>query len=118
MGCGTLHRGIRHGITRGADCDGLPWYAAELYGPAVHEERDPAHEFLRGFVTTGPARRLHDGQVRRDAAGRTRDRAGDRYSFASLLEGPHQRASWYLADGLAERETRSLVSIPGEERKN
>src|SRR5439155_16230617 len=76
MGCGTLHRPLRR-TARNTRDDGRPRHPVELNGLAVREERDAAHEFLRGLAA-GPAGRLHDGQVGGDAACCAWDRARDR----------------------------------------
>src|SRR5205809_2479649 len=114
MGCRTLHDGIRHGITRGADRDGLPWYAAELDGPAVREERDAAHEFLRR-PSAGPARRLQDGEVSGDTAGCAWDRGGDRDALSLLPERADQSVACLLANGLSHRDDGSLIGLLRDE---
>src|SRR2546422_10984801 len=117
MGCRALYAGLLGDIAaRRARDDCLPRYAAELYVSAVYEERVATVEVFRGLAASR-ACRPHDDQVRRDAAGRTGDRAGDRHSLALLPERADQRAPLLLADGLADREGGRLVGFLRDEER-
>src|SRR2546426_5591405 len=117
MGCRALYAGLLGDIAaRRARDDCLPRHAAERYVSAVYEERVATVEVFRGLAASR-ACRPHDDQVRRDAAGRTGDRAGDRHSLALLPERADQRAPLLLADGLADREGGRLVGFLRDEER-